>query len=122
VGLRWLFVQLRNFSMGVIPLGRGYDLSQVQGDSAFVAFAELRYNLLTASNKNFAVYSAFDRAQMWNKGFVDNKKISASSISGGIKGNFYYLNYDLLIGHQLKRITPSSKKNNKVLFTLNYFI
>jgi hemolysin activation/secretion protein len=81
------------FGFGGAQFGRGYDFSEIVGDSGFAAKAELRYTEAVNGGRLQAwqAYTFFDAGVVWNNAaFVAAKRQTATSTGVGLRATFDY--------------------------------
>lgn len=78
------------FGHGGVPMGRGYDPSEITGDHGVSATLEIRYNGISDPWQNLAFqpYVFIDFGKVWQKG--DNVENAVSALSTGFGGRIDY--------------------------------
>jgi hemolysin activation/secretion protein len=114
-------VAFEEIGYGGSVFGRGYDPSELIGDSGILGKLELRFNSSIGYKLLQAVqyYAFYDSGKIWNRGQTQIRHASATSLGGGIridfnrylKGDFYLAKpltrnvaSEVLAGHNGKRI------------------
>ena len=81
------------FGFGGTQFGRGYDFSEIVGDSGFAAKAELRYTETVNGGRlqSWQAYTFFDAGVVWNNAaFIAAKRQTATSTGVGLRAAFDY--------------------------------
>ena len=81
------------FGFGGPQFGRGYDFSEIVGDSGFAGKAELRYTEIVSGGRlqSWQVYTFFDAGVVWNNvAFVTTKRQTATSTGVGLRATLDY--------------------------------
>ena len=115
------------FSVGGSPFGRGYDFSEITGETGVVFSIEPRYrwNMNSDWLSGISVYGFYDWGVVWNDILNTGKtKDSAASAVGGLRIFFpYQFKADFEIAVPLTRLVASTGDNDLRMFfalTKNY--
>lgn len=111
------------FGYGGVILGRGYDSSEITGDSGLSGSIELRYHgLKPISEVAIVPYTFFDIGKVWNKDIGSENPSAASTGFGAIMGFTDNLELNIAMGIPLWRdvATPPNYANgNSPRFLFN---
>ena len=113
------------FRVGGDTFGRGYDPSELSGDSGIGFGAELQYT----EGRHFGPlwgyqpYAFYDAGVVWNRGIDVGQRLSIASAGFGVRSQFYeYFFVDLEVAWPLTRKPATREKDARFLFqvTLRY--
>jgi len=108
------------FAYGGQNIGRGYDLSEVNGDSGASALAELICHLKQKPTNRLDLFIFADVGQVWSHDSVDFPKMNGSSGGGGLRGSLHDFQYELLFARPFKQMQASDKKSFSGKFAVAY--
>lgn len=111
------------FGVGGMSFGRGYDPSEILGDSGYAAKAELQWNVpgtysITHDNQLFTFY---DIGQVWTRATTANLRVQTADSAGlGIRSKIMKgTNVDFTIAKPLnRRVATENNKDPRVFFSV----
>jgi hemolysin activation/secretion protein len=114
----------QEFGYGGQQFGRGYDSSELTGDSGIAASLELRYYDVPSpvDNLNLVPYSFFDIGKVWNRD-TGGENVSGASTGLGLMAGYedLYGNFSIALPLRHEAATPPSYANGnspRFLFSL----